>query len=97
MEVADIDGFNFSYATIPETFDDMIEFLIPELRARGLIWDDYAVPGGTLRENYLGVKGHSRLDDTHPGAKYFWKAGEEAPRYAKVHLNGGAKRQKLDI
>jgi hypothetical protein len=83
IEVANVDGFNFSYATIPETFDDIIEFLIPELRKRGLIWEDYAVPGGTLRENYLGVKGQYRLSDTHPGAKYFWKAGEEVPPYAK--------------
>jgi FMN-dependent oxidoreductase (nitrilotriacetate monooxygenase family) len=82
VEVADIDGFNFSYATIPETFDDIIEYLIPELRRRGLVWDDYAVPGGTLRENYLGKKGSNRLSDTHPGAQYFWKAGEETPAYA---------------
>jgi hypothetical protein len=82
-EVADVDGFNFSYASVPETFEDMIEYLIPELRRRGIFWDDYAVPGGTLRENFLGVKGASRLSDTHPGAKYFWKAGEEIPAYAK--------------
>jgi hypothetical protein len=75
---------------VPETFDDIIEFLIPELRKRGVFWDDYAVPGGTLRENYLGKKGLSRLSDTHPGAKYFWKAGEEIPAYARdaKPLNG---------
>ncbi|KAK6603155.1 alkanesulfonate monooxygenase [Botrytis cinerea] len=83
VEVSDVDGFNFSYASIPETFDDMIEYLLPELRKRGLFWDDYAVPGGTLRENYLGVKGQNRLSESHPGAKYFWKAGEEVPTYSK--------------
>jgi FMN-dependent oxidoreductase (nitrilotriacetate monooxygenase family) len=88
IEVADVDGFNLSYATIPETFDDLIEFLIPELKNRGLIWDDYAVPGGTLRENYLGVKGRNRLSETHPGANYFWKAGEEVPAYAEKETNG---------
>jgi FMN-dependent oxidoreductase (nitrilotriacetate monooxygenase family) len=94
VEVADVDGFNFSYASVPETFDDIIEFLIPELRKRGVFWDDYAVPGGTLRENYLGKKGLSRLSDTHPGAKYFWKAGEEIPAYARdaKPLNGAKEK-----
>ena len=83
VEVADIDGFNFSYASLPETFDDMIELLIPELRKRGLVWDDYAVKGGTLRENYLGVEGGKRLGRGHPGAKYVWRKGEEIPEYLK--------------
>jgi alkanesulfonate monooxygenase SsuD/methylene tetrahydromethanopterin reductase-like flavin-dependent oxidoreductase (luciferase family) len=81
VEVSDIDGFNFSYATLPGTIDDMIEFLVPELQQRGLIRDDYPTPGCTLRENYIG-KGN-RLSKTHPGAKYSWKAGEEVPGYAK--------------
>jgi hypothetical protein len=81
--VADVDGFNLSYATVPGTFEDIIEFLIPELRRRRLVWDDYAVPGGTLRENYLGVGGGKRLDGTHPGAKYVWREGEEVFAYAK--------------
>jgi FMN-dependent oxidoreductase (nitrilotriacetate monooxygenase family) len=83
IDVADLDGFNFSYATIPGTFDDIIEFLLPELRKRGVFWDEYAVPGGTLRENYTGKKGQQRLLDTHPGAKYVWRAGEDLPAYAK--------------
>jgi hypothetical protein len=68
----------------------MIEFLIPELKKRGSIWDDYAVPSGTLRENYLGVKGQNRLSESHPGAKFFWKAGEEVPAYAREETNGHA-------
>jgi len=105
-EVADIDGFNLSYATIPETFDDIIEYLIPELRRRGIFWDDYDVLGGTLRENYLGVEGQNRLSDSHPGAKYFWKAGEVVPAYAREKANGNGvdepangtkwKRQKAE-
>ena len=91
VEVADVDGFNFSYATNPGTFDDIIEFLLPELRARGLFWEDYAVPAGTLRENYLGVKGENRLPRGHPGARYVWKAGEEVPAYAREEVNGDKK------
>ncbi|KAJ5692930.1 hypothetical protein N7462_002353 [Penicillium macrosclerotiorum] len=82
VEVGDVDGFNLSYASLPETFDDIIELLLPELRRRGLFWDDYAVKGGTFRENMYGRPGQSRLPDAHPGAKYFWRAGEEAPAYS---------------
>lgn len=57
-----------------------------------MFWDDYTVPGGTLRENYLGIKGASRLSDTHPGAKRFWKAGEDAPAYAR-ETNGHVKEE----
>ena len=88
VEVSDVDGFNFSYATNPGTFDDIIEYLLPELRARGIFWDDYAVPAGTLRENYLGVKGENRLSQGHPGTKYFWRAGEDVPTYARKETNG---------
>ena len=83
-EAADVDGFNFSYASIPETLRDIATLLLPELRKRGLFWEDYAVPGGSLRENYLGQQGQNRLLDTHPGAKYTWKAGHEQP----ASLNG---------
>ena len=82
IEVADVDGFNLSYASIPETFRDIISLLIPELRRRGVFWEDYVVPGGTLRENYLARPGEKRLADSHPGAQYFWKAGELEPAYA---------------
>ncbi|CAF9935902.1 hypothetical protein IMSHALPRED_010386 [Imshaugia aleurites] len=82
IEVADVDGFNLSYASIPETFRNIITLLLPELRRRGVFWEDYAVPGGTLRENYFARRGGNRLADNHPGAQYFWKAGEPEPGYA---------------
>ncbi|PGH23609.1 hypothetical protein AJ80_02390 [Polytolypa hystricis UAMH7299] len=81
VEIADVDGFNLSAATLPGTFDDIIEFLLPELRRRGLFWDDYAVPGGTMRENYYATKGRTRLPDDHTGAQYKWKAGEENQKF----------------
>ncbi|KAF2661470.1 Nitrilotriacetate monooxygenase component A/pristinamycin IIA synthase subunit A [Lophiostoma macrostomum CBS 122681] len=72
---ADVDGFNISYAIKPGTFIDVIELLIPELRKRGLFWDDYAVQGGTYRENFYGKEGQSGPLDSHIGAGYRWKAG----------------------
>jgi FMN-dependent oxidoreductase (nitrilotriacetate monooxygenase family) len=78
---ADVDGFNLSFATNPGTFDDIIEFLLPELRRRGVFWDDYKIPGGTLRETYTGEKGQRRLPESHRGAKFVWREGEELPKY----------------
>ncbi|KAJ5439632.1 uncharacterized protein N7458_010630 [Penicillium daleae] len=82
VSVGDVDGFNLSYASLPDTFDDIIELLLPELRRRGLFWEDYAVKGGTLRENMYGQRGQSRLPEAHTGAKYFWKAGQDVPPYS---------------
>lgn len=82
VTVGDVDGFNLSYASLPETFDDVINLLLPELQRRGLFWSDYAVKGGTFRENVYGKQGQSRLPDAHHGAKFFWREGEEVPPYS---------------
>lgn len=37
--MADVDGFNLSYANIPEIFD-IITYLLPELRRRRLFWTE---------------------------------------------------------
>ncbi|KAK1253250.1 hypothetical protein MKX07_001327 [Trichoderma sp. CBMAI-0711] len=71
---ADVDGFNIAYALMPQTFQDVIELLLPVLRQRGLFWDGYAVDGGTYRENLYGKKGLARPPADHPAAKYHWKA-----------------------
>lgn len=81
IDVADVDGFNLSYATIPGTFEDIIEHLIPELRRRGVLQREYAVPGGTLREN-LGLGG-PRLSESHYGSQFKWRAGEDVPAYLR--------------
>ncbi|OTB04324.1 hypothetical protein M426DRAFT_11701 [Hypoxylon sp. CI-4A] len=72
---ADVDGFNFAYALFPQSFKDIIELLIPELRSRGLFWDDYAVPGGTYRENFYQKPGQTYPLDEHIASTYRWKAG----------------------
>ncbi|KAJ5901482.1 hypothetical protein N7495_002010 [Penicillium taxi] len=67
VRVADIDGFNIGYVETPGTFEDVVEFLIPELRRRGI----YAPKNesGTMRERVYG-KGQKGLRDDHPGKKY---------------------------
>ncbi|EEU34457.1 uncharacterized protein NECHADRAFT_44531 [Fusarium vanettenii 77-13-4] len=73
---ADVDGFNFAYALMPRTFEEIIEFLLPVLRNRGLFWEGYEVPGGTYRENLWAKKGAARPPSNHPAAKYHWKKPE---------------------
>lgn len=71
---ADVDGFNLSYALMPESFVDVIDRLLPVLRKRGLFWDGYAVDGGTYRENVYAKEGLARPPPDHPAAAYHWKA-----------------------
>ena len=71
---ADVDGFNIAYALYPRTFEEVGAKLLPVLRERGLFWEDYAVPGGTYRENIAGRKGAARPAEDHPAAKWHWKA-----------------------
>ena len=78
VEEADVDGFNLAYAIKPGSFKDIIELLIPELRKRGLFWDDYAAPKGTYRENLYGEPGQSGPPADHPASKYRWNAGVDA-------------------
>lgn len=73
VEEADVDGFNLAYALMPESFDDVIEHLLPVLRARGLFQADYKVDGGTYRENIFG-KGVKLPPQDHPAAQFHWKA-----------------------
>ncbi|KAF2677868.1 dibenzothiophene desulfurization enzyme A [Lentithecium fluviatile CBS 122367] len=78
LDEAGVDGFNIAYALFPQSFKDVIELLLPELRSRGLFWDDYAVPGGTYRENFYKKKGQSGPLDEHVASSYRWKAGVDA-------------------
>ncbi|PYH83745.1 coenzyme dependent N5,N10-methylene tetrahydromethanopterin reductase [Aspergillus uvarum CBS 121591] len=78
---ADVDGFNLAYAIKPGSFKDIIDLLLPELRRRGLFWEDYAVPRGTYRENLYGKKGQAGPPADHPAAKYRWHAGVTAEEH----------------
>ncbi len=63
----DIDGFNLAYAVTPETFEDFVDLVVPELQRRGVYKRDY--PPGTLREKLYG-EGRARLTSEHPAAGY---------------------------
>lgn len=71
---------------MPQSFKDIIELLLPELRKRGLFWSDYAVPGGTYRENLTGVAGQNEPTPDHPAHAYIWRNG---PKSSNI-VSGGS-------
>ncbi|KPM42231.1 Dimethyl-sulfide monooxygenase [Neonectria ditissima] len=76
IDGAGIDGFNISYAVGPGDLEDVVKYLIPELKKRGVFWDAKAAEGKTTRENYLGPElgNGGRLANDHPGSAYKWAA-----------------------
>ncbi|MEJ0096497.1 MAG: LLM class flavin-dependent oxidoreductase [Methylocella sp.] len=66
VEDTDVDGFNLAYAVTPESFEDVVNLLVPELQRRGAYPKAYKV--GTMREKLFG--GGSYLPADHPGARW---------------------------
>ncbi len=64
-QAAGIDGINVINATIPGSYLEFIEHVMPELRRRGLARHEYTP--GTLRHKIFG---HDRLPGSHCGARY---------------------------
>lgn len=63
---AGVDGFNIAYHVTPGSFADVAEFVIPELRRRGLTKERGAAP--TLRQSIFGQS--ALLPDDHPAAAF---------------------------
>lgn len=82
VDEADVDGFNMPYAIFPRSFEDICNLLVPELRRRGMFWSEYAVPGGTYRENFYQKKGQTGPLDEHVASKYRWRAGVEKDQHS---------------
>jgi long-chain alkane monooxygenase len=66
VEETDVDGFNLAYAVTPETFEDVVNLLVPELQKRGVYPKTYRP--GTLREKLFGDGPY--LPASHPAAGY---------------------------
>ena len=60
-----VDGFNLASVVLPETFEDVVALLVPELQRRGAFKRAYAP--GTLREKLSG--GGPRLPARHPARR----------------------------
>ncbi|MCW2134558.1 LLM class flavin-dependent oxidoreductase [Arthrobacter sp. VKM Ac-2550] len=67
VDVAGLDGINLAYAITPGSFEQFVDLVVPELRKRGRVWEDYE--GSTLRE-YLDGPGNARVAHNHPAAAY---------------------------
>ena len=73
VEETDVDGFNLAYAITPGTFEDIVEFIVPELRRRGVYPDAY-VPG-TLRHKLFGQG--DRLAADHPAQRFRYAGAQD--------------------
>jgi FMN-dependent oxidoreductase (nitrilotriacetate monooxygenase family) len=62
---AGVDGFNLSYTTLPGSFEDFIDGVVPVLQKRGRMQSEYGE--GTLREKLFPHLG-ARLAAPHPAA-----------------------------
>ncbi|KAE8387394.1 luciferase-like domain-containing protein [Aspergillus alliaceus] len=85
VEVSGVDGFNLAHITNPGTFEDIIEYLLPELRRRGLFRKEVGKEGATAREVFIGSQS---LPKDHPGSRYGWHVGEKIPKYQLEDENG---------
>ncbi|KAJ5102551.1 xenobiotic compound monooxygenase DszA family [Penicillium argentinense] len=80
VDISGVDGFNLAHSTNPGTFEDIIEFLLPELRRRGLFRAKVEKEGATAREMCIVSR---RLPDDYPGSQFKRRAGEEVPQYQR--------------
>lgn len=78
VDIADVDGFNLARVIAPGTMEDFIEFVVPELRRRGLVPSEPG-PALTARERFGAG---ARLPDDHPGAGHRYGAKKRRPAAA---------------
>ncbi|RID81490.1 FMN-dependent monooxygenase [Peribacillus asahii] len=63
---AGVDGINVINATIPGSYEEFIDQVMPVLRKRGLVRNKHGEPG-TFRHTLFGT---DRLSERHPAARY---------------------------
>ena len=66
IDETDADGFNLTRVVMPETYDDFVELVVPELQRRGRYKTAYAA--GTYRHKLLG--NGPWLAESHVGRSY---------------------------
>ena len=66
IEFSDADGFNLAYASTPASFEDVVNFIVPELQKRGVYKTEYQK--GSLRQKLFG--NGDRLSTEHIGSQY---------------------------
>ncbi len=66
FEESGLDGFNLAYTVMPESIEDFVDLVIPELQQRGAFKRSYHL--GSFREKLFDRQ--PRLQEPHPGAGY---------------------------
>lgn len=66
IDTTGLDGFNLTRTVTPESYEDFIRWVVPELQARGRYKTAYSEGG--LRHKLFGAG--NRLPGNHPGAAY---------------------------
>lgn len=84
IDEADVDGFNLCHVTNPGSFEDIIKYLLPELRRREVFRTKVEREGVTAREAYLGASSPF-LTSRHYGSQFRWTAAGDA---ASGKVNG---------
>ncbi|WP_223302726.1 LLM class flavin-dependent oxidoreductase [Halotalea alkalilenta] len=79
VEETGVDGFNLAYAVTPETFEAVVDLLVPELTRRGRYKSEYR--SGSLRQKLFGAG--DRLAAPHPGAGYRFETKRERLEVAR--------------
>ena len=96
VEETDVDGFNLAYAVTPESFEDVVGHLVPELQKRGAYASAYRP--GTLREKLFGEGPY--LPASHPAHSYrdieAVKRREAAERSAASHEGAFPPTRQLE-
>jgi FMN-dependent oxidoreductase (nitrilotriacetate monooxygenase family) len=89
-----LDGFNFSNVVFPETFENIVDLLIPELQKRGLAQKEYAVDGGSYREQIFGDK---FFPEDHYAHGLRWNKGESKEEFEArlAKLKKGQEEKKI--
>ncbi|RKP49621.1 LLM class flavin-dependent oxidoreductase [Pararobbsia silviterrae] len=66
VEETGVDGFNLSRTVVPESYEDFVDLVVPELQHRGVYKTEYAE--GSLRHRLFG--NGDRLPERHTAATY---------------------------
>lgn len=82
VDASGVDGFNLTNLVFPETFEDIVNYLIPELQKRGLAQKDYAVEGGSLRQQVYRSE-DKFLPEDHYAYPLRWNKGESKEDFEK--------------
>ncbi|WP_322046415.1 LLM class flavin-dependent oxidoreductase [Paraburkholderia sp. J67] len=66
VDEADVDGFNLSRTVVPESYEDFVDLIVPELQNRGIYKTSYEE--GSLRHKLFGAG--DTLPERHAGASF---------------------------